>query len=63
MNVSGDLAANYDAVRLDTFERANRGTLLSADTMTGIVVYKDAAGEEKRVELGDHAIRLVRRGR
>ena len=61
MNVSGEAAAAYDAVRLDSFENANKGPLVSADTDTGVVVYKDVTGEEKTVELGPHALRLVRR--
>lgn len=63
MTVSGEAALVYDAVRLDSCENANRGPLLSADTDTGVVVYKDVTGEEKRIELGPHAIHLVRKGR
>lgn len=59
MNVSGEQAAKYVAVRLDDFTNANKGPLVSADTETGSVVYKDVTGEEKRVELGPHAIRLL----
>ncbi|TAK81878.1 MAG: hypothetical protein EPO09_21750 [Aquabacterium sp.] len=63
MNVSGEEAKLYDAVRLDNFERANRGELISADDVSGIVIYKDAAGEAKTVTLGEHAIRILPKGR
>lgn len=63
MIVAGDAAKLYDAVRLDNFERANRGELVSADDITGVVVYKDAAGEAKTVTLGDHAIRILPKSR
>lgn len=61
MNISGEDAARYNAVRLDSCENVNKGPLVSADDVTGTVVYRDAAGEPKTVVLGDHAIRLVRR--
>ena len=63
MTVSGEAAAAYDAVRLDSCETANKGPLIGADTDTGLVVYKDVTGAEKKLELGPHAIMLVRRGR
>ena len=62
MNVSGEAAKEYDAVRLDNFERANRGELVSADDITGIVIYKDATGEAKSITLGEHAIRILPKG-
>ena len=61
MIVSGEEAATFDAIRLDDFSTANKGPLLSADTDTGVVVYKDVTGTEKQLTLGDHAIRLVKR--
>jgi hypothetical protein len=59
MNVSGSEATGFNAIRLDDFSNANKGPLVSADTETGSVVYKDVTGEEKKVELGPHAIRLL----
>jgi len=63
MNISGDAAAGFDAIRLDNFERANRGVLVSADDITGVVVYKDVTGEAKSITLGEHAIRILPKGR
>ncbi len=63
MTVSGAAAGAYDAIRLDDYRTINRGPLVSADTDTGVVVYKDVTDEEKRVDLGPHAVRLIRRGR
>jgi hypothetical protein len=59
MKIEGDEASKYRAVRLDTFENANKGELVSADEMTGFVSYKDATGETKTLTLGDHAIRIL----
>ena len=61
MTVSGDDAKLYNAIRLDTFENANKGPLVSADDATGEVVYLDPTGEQKKLVLGDHTIRLLRR--
>ncbi len=63
MTVSGEEAHLYDAIRLDDFSRANRGPLVSADDVTGVVVYKDTLESEKTLTLGEHAIRIVRAGR
>jgi len=38
--VSGEDAARFNAVRLDNFENANRGELVEADDLTGLVRYK-----------------------
>ena len=61
MIVSGEAAAAFNAVRLDSFENANKGTLVSADSETGEVRYLDVTGEEKRLVLGDHAIRILKK--
>lgn len=63
MNVTGENAALYNAVRLDNFENANRGPLVSADDMTGEVVYKDTPDSQKTLSLGAHAIRIIKAGR
>ena len=59
MNVSGDEAKGYRAVRLDSLENANNGELVSADDETGLVVYKDKTGEEVRLPLPAHSIRIL----
>lgn len=59
MNVSGDEAKGYRAVRLDSLENANKGELVSADDETGLVVYKDKTGEEVRLPLPAHSIRIL----
>ncbi len=61
MKIEGDDAAKYRAVRLDTFENANKGELISADETTGFVAYKDATGETKTLTLGEHSIRILPR--
>lgn len=61
MNVSGEEALRYDAVRLDSFEVVNKGQLIEADDMTGLVKWRDSTGEEKSVTLGQHAIRITYR--
>lgn len=63
MIVSGEEAKRFDAVSLSSFESVNRGELVSADDTTGVVQYRDTPESIKTVTLGDHAIRIVRRGR
>ncbi len=41
MNISGEEALLYNAIRLDDFSNANKGPLVSADDVTGIVIFKD----------------------
>jgi hypothetical protein len=50
-------------VRLDSFLDAVplKGELVSADDQTGVVVFKDAAGEQKQITLGQSAIRIMPR--
>lgn len=61
-NVSGDQAAGYDTVRLDSFEVVNDGKLLEANQQTGVVRWKDKTDTEKRVEFGPHMVRIMPRG-
>ena len=63
MEVSGDAAKAYRVVRLDSFLDAVplKGELVSADDQTGVVVFKDAAGEQKQITLGQSAIRIMPR--
>ena len=61
MIVSGEAAPQFNAVRLDNFENANKGPLVSADSETGEVVYLDVTGEQKTLKLGDHAIRILKK--
>ncbi len=59
MQVSGEEANRWIAVRLDSFAQVNQGELVSADDQTGAVSWKDKTGEIKNISLGLHAIRLV----
>ena len=59
MQVSGDEAKRWNAVRLDSFRNVNEGELVSADDQTGDVSWKDKTGEVKTLTLGLHAIRLI----
>jgi hypothetical protein len=61
MKIEGADAKLYRAVRLDTFENANKGELVSADDVTGTVIYRDTPETTKTVECGDHAIRILPR--
>ena len=47
MQVSGDAAKEYYAVRLDSFATVNAGLLLFADDQTGEVRWTDKSGEAK----------------
>ena len=58
--VSGEAAAQYDAIRLDSMEPANTGPLISADEATGQVEWKDKTDTPMS---GTNAIRIVRRSR
>ncbi len=49
--VSGDEAKNFRAVRLDSYEDANKGELVSADDQTGVVVYRDTPESTKTITL------------
>jgi hypothetical protein len=59
--VSGEDAAAYKVVRLDSLADAHTGLLLSADVDTGRFSWVDAAGETKSADLGSHRIRIARR--
>jgi hypothetical protein len=61
MQISGESAKNYNAVRLDSLANANLGELVRADEDTGTVVYKDRTGAEVTLGFGAHVIKLVRR--
>ena len=63
MIVNGGAAKLFDAVSLSSFESVNRGELVSADDSTGYVQWKDTPDSMKDVTLGDHAIKIVKRGR
>ena len=63
MNVSGDEAKRWNAIRLDSFAVINDGLLVSADEQTGEIKWIDRAGEKRELTLGAHAIRLVLAGR
>lgn len=61
MKVSGEGAAAYQAVRLDSFDTVNQGVLLSADDETGEVVWRDRTGNEVKATLGQRAIIITPR--
>lgn len=63
MVVQGEGAAGFNAIRLDDFTNVNKGPLVSADDATGCVVYQDTPESTKTVTLGDHAIRILPKGR
>ena len=63
MNVSGEDAKRFNAVRLDSYANVNEGELVEADEQTGHVRWTDKAGEVKSRTLGDHAIRIIPRAR
>lgn len=63
MQVQGEEAARFNAVRLDDFTNVNRGELVEADDVTGRVVYRDTPESTKTVTLGERAIRILPRGR
>lgn len=63
MNVSGEDAARFNAVRLDSFLNVNDGELVEADEQSGLVRWKDKAGEVKEKTLGSHAIKITPRAR
>lgn len=62
MEVNGEAAARFDAVRLDSFAPVNLGgDLISANEETGAVQWKDRTGETKSVTLRAHTIKLVKK--
>lgn len=61
--VSGEEAARCNAVRLDSFLNVNDGELVEADDVSGLVRWRDRAGEVRETTLGAGAIRITRRGR
>ncbi len=61
MVISGYNAAQYDAIRFDSFERVNKGILVRADDVAGHVIWLDATGKQKEIMLGLHAIKLLKR--
>jgi hypothetical protein len=63
MKIEGEAAAQYEAVRLDSFATVNRGVLVSADDDTGKVVWLDKTANQREVTLGSHAIRIMRKAR
>ena len=61
MQVLGEAAREWIAVRLDTFEQVNTGPLVEADDYLGTVKWLDRTGVTRSEMLGSHAIRLLRR--
>ncbi len=59
MRIDGEAAKEFRAVRLDSFEDANKGELVSADDITGEVVFRDTPETTKTIMLGPSAIRIL----
>jgi hypothetical protein len=60
-SVNGDVAKEHYVVRLDSYATVNQGELVEADEATGLVRFRDKAGETKSVTLGEHNIRILRK--
>lgn len=60
-SVSGDRAAAFKVVRLDSLADAIDGDLISADSLAGTVSFKDRSGTVQNKNFGPHAIRIVPR--
>jgi len=63
MKTEDATAARFDAVSLSSMEQINRGTLISADEDSGVVVYENVPGSRKTVTLGQHAIKIIPRSK
>jgi hypothetical protein len=61
--IEGDGAAIYDAVSLSSFMPVNQGVLVSANALNGEVKWKDKTGESHTANVGEHAIRIIRKSR
>ena len=61
MQVLGEAAKDWIAVRLDTFEQVNQGPLVEADDYLGTVKWLDRTGAVRSEMLGSHAIKILRR--
>jgi hypothetical protein len=59
MQVSGEEAHKYQAVRRDSLLTINQGVLILADDETGEVKWTDRAGREKSLKLGASAVRIL----
>jgi hypothetical protein len=59
MIVSGEAAKNFRVVRLDSMEDAFKGELVSADDVTGEVIYHDTPETTKTLSLGSGAIVIL----
>jgi len=61
MRITGEIARQWTAVRLDSFEQVNSGTLTTVDDESGYVEWIDSVGRGHSVSLGPQAIRIVRK--
>jgi hypothetical protein len=62
MQVEGEMATRYTAVRLDSLQSVEgKGTLLRADTDTGEVRWRDHTDTVCETRLGPNSIKLVGR--
>jgi hypothetical protein len=60
MKIDGDEAKFFNAVRLDSFQNVNQGTLISADEQTGEVHWSEKiTNEDLTLTLGPNAIKII----
>ena len=57
--VSGADAERFKIIRLDDYSDAIEGQLVAADTVAGVVSYKDKTGTACSKTFGPHAIKIV----
>jgi len=61
MRITGEIASQMIAVRLDSFEQVNTGILTTVDDESGYVEWIDSVGRGHSVSLGPEAIRIIRK--
>jgi len=61
MRIAGEIARQWAAVRLDSLEQVNSGSLVTADDESGYVEWVDRIGSSHSVSLGPSAIRIIRK--
>jgi hypothetical protein len=61
MRITGEIARQMIAVRLDSFEQVNTGILTTVDDESGYVEWIDSVGRGHSVSLGPEAIRIIRK--
>lgn len=63
MMVQGEDAARYKVVRRDSCMDAipSKTTLVSADDVSGVIIYRDQSGENRQMTLDARNMRIIRR--